>query len=188
MIDKTFQFILDELNGYLALRYPSSEAHAVLSSPSNQDGTLPAQIENKLVLTLANVEREPAASGSAMQLRPHNGEYVRVSPALKLNVYVLMSAYFGNNYGEALKFLSSAMGFFQGKPMYSREDAPDFPRGLERLSLEMVNLSLQDLNNLWGNLGGKYLPSVMYKARMLTIQEDWITERVPEITGTETTL
>lgn len=188
MIDKTFDFILDELNGFLGIRYPSSEPHVVLSNPSNQDGTVPPQIENKLILSLVNIEREAAAAVSAMQLRPQNGEYVRINPPLNLNVYVLVSAYFGNNYAEALKFLSSAMGFFQGKPVYRREDAPEFPRGLEKLSLEMVNLNFQDLNNLWGNLGGKYLPSVVFKARMLTIQEGWVAERVPEITATETVL
>lgn len=188
MIDTTFNFIVDALNGFLGARYPGSEPHVVLSSPSNQDGTVPPQIENKLIVTLVNIEREAAATISAMQLRPHNGEYVRVNPPLNLNLYVLVSAYFGNNYGESLKFLSSAMGFFQGKPVYSREDTPDFPPGLERLSLEMVNLSLQDLNNLWGNLGGKYLPSVVFKARMLSIQEGWVTGHVPEISGTETTL
>jgi len=188
MIDTTFNFLLEELNGFLGARYPSSEPHVVLSNPANQDGTIPPQIENKLILTLVNVERESAASGSAKQLRPQNGEYVRVNPPLNLNLYVLISAYFGNNYGESLKFLASAMGFFQGKALYRREDAADFPRGLEKLSLEMVNLTFHDLNNLWGNLGGKYLPSVLFKARMLAIQEDWISERVPEITGTDTTL
>lgn len=188
MIDKTFNFILGELNGFLGTRYPSSEPHAVLSNPSNQDGTLPPQIENKLILSLVNIERESAASVSAMQLRPQNGDYVRVNPPLNLNLYMLVSAYFGNNYSEALKFLSSAMGFFQGRPVYGSEVAPEFPPGLEKLSLEMVNLSFQDMHNLWGNLGGKYLPSVVFKARMLTIQEGWITEHVPEITGTETVL
>jgi len=188
MIDKTFDFILDELNGFLGIRYPSSEPHVVLSNLSNLDGTVPAQIENKLVLSLINIEREAAAAVSAMQMRPQNGEYVRLNPPLNLNLYVLVSAHFGNNYAESLKFLSGAMGFFQAKPVYGREEAPDFPRGLEKLSLEMVNLSFQDLNNVWGNLGGRYIPSVVFKARMLTIQEGWITERVPEITGTETTL
>lgn len=188
MIDKTFDFILEELNGFLGIRFPSSEPHVVLSNPTSQDGTVPPQIENKLILTLVNIEREAVATISAPQMQARNGEYVRVEPPLNLNVYVLVSAYFGDNYAESLKFLSSAMGFFQGKPVYRREDAPGFPRGLEKLSLEMVNLNLQDLNNLWGNLGGKYLPSVVFKARMLTIQEGWIAERVPEITSTETTL
>lgn len=188
MIDRTFNFILDELNGFLGIRYPSSEPHVVLSSLSNQDGTVPPQIENKLILSLVNIEREVAAAASSMRLQPHNGDYIRVNPPWSLNLYVLVSACFGNNYGESLKFLSSAIAFFQGKPVFTGENAPDFPRGLEKLSLEMVNLNFQDLNHLWGNLGGKYLPSVVLKARMLTIQEGWVTEQVAAITGTETTL
>lgn len=188
MIDATLEFILGELNGFLGTRYPSSEPHVVLSNTTNQDGTVPPQIENKLILTLVNIEREATAALNTARLRPQHGEYVRVAPPLNLNLYVLVSAYFGSNYGESLKFLSGAMGFFQGRSVYTNAESPDFPGGLEKLTLEMVNLDFQELHNLWGNLGGRYLPSALFKARMLTIQEGWITERVPEITGTETTL
>lgn len=187
MIDATFDFILGQLNGFLGTRYPGSEPHVVISSIANQDGTVPPQIENKLILSLVNVERETAAVNPP-RLEPRNGDYARVSPPLNINLYMLVSACFGNNYGESLKFLSGAMGFFQGRPVYTGSESADFPPGLERLSLEMVNLSFQDLNNLWGNLGGKYLPSVVFKARMLTIQEGWVTERVPAVTSTETTI
>ena len=90
MIDTTFNFILDELNGFLGTRYPSSEPHVVLSSLSNQDGTVPPQIENKLILSLVNIEREVAAATSSMQLQPHNGDYIRVNPPWRLNLYVLV--------------------------------------------------------------------------------------------------
>ena len=91
-----------------------------------------------------------------MPLRAHNGDYARVNAPLNLNIFVLVSAYFGNNYGESLKFLSSAMAFFQAKPVFSARDAPEFPRGLEKLSLEMVNLNFQDLSHLWGNLVNQF--------------------------------
>jgi hypothetical protein len=188
MIDKTLDFILDELNGFLEARFPSSEPHAVLSSLANQDGSVPPIIENKLILSLVNVERETTAAVSGTQLRAQNGAYTRVSPSLNLNLFMLVSAHFGNNYAESLKFLSSAVGFFQAKPMYSVESGPGFPRGVEKLTLEMMSLDFQDLNNLWGNLGGNYLPSVVYKVRTLTVQEAWIIEQVPAITGTEVKL
>jgi len=50
----------------------------------------------------------------------------------------------------------------------------------------MVNLNMQDLQNLWACTGGKYLPSAFYKARMLTIQDGWVTGRIPVISGAET--
>jgi len=40
--------------------------------------------------------------------------------------------------------------------------------GIESLSVEMINLTMQDLNNLWSISGSKYLPSASYKLRMVT--------------------
>ena len=51
--------------------------------------------------------------------------------------------------------------------------------------MEIVNLDIQQLNNVWGNFGGKYLPSVLYKARMFTLQEGWVVEQVPPISAIE---
>lgn len=185
MLDRTLSFLLDQLNGYLATRYESNEPHAVLSSLSNLDGTIPAGIENKVVVSLVNIEREPAAVGSA-QMRQENGGYSRLSAPLNLNLYVLMSASFGNNYQEALKLLSAVLGYFQGRPVFTAQNTEHpFPAGLERLSVEIVNLDMQSLNHLWGNIGGKYLPSVLYKVRMMTVQNGWIVEQVGPVTGTD---
>jgi len=35
-------------------------------------------------------------------------------------------------------------------------------------AVEMINLTMQDLNNLWSISGSKYLPSASYKLRMVT--------------------
>src|SRR5256885_5597377 len=37
--------------------------------------------------------------------------------------------------------------------------------GIQSLSVEMINLTMQDLNNLWSISGSKYLPSASYKLR-----------------------
>jgi len=42
------------------------------------------------------------------------------------------------------------------------------------LILDLMTLSYQDLNNLWGILGSRYLPSVMYKMRLISINEDFV--------------
>jgi hypothetical protein len=183
MIDKTFAFILDELNGFLNSRYPGNEPHAVLSALVNQDGTVPVAVENKLVLSMVNVEREAAAPASALQARSTGG-YARGNPTLSINVYLLVAASFGNNYREALKFLSAALAFFQSHPLYNANNsAGRLPKELDKLSFEMVSLDMHALNNLWSILGGKYLPSALYKARILTVQDGRITELVPASTG-----
>jgi len=186
MIDKTLSFLLGELNGFLGTVFPASEPYAVLSSLAQQDGSPPPGIENKILITLINVERDTTAFAPNLPARTEAGLATRVNPPLNLNINFLISASFAANYLEALRFLSSSMGFFQSKPVFTPQNSPAFPRGLERLTVEMVNLSIPDLQNLWASAGAKYLPSALYKARMITIQDGWVVERVPTITGTET--
>lgn len=185
MIDKTLNFLLEELNGFLGRRFQSNENLVVLSGLMNPDGTVPLAIENKVILTLTNIERESAAANAAGRSRVVEGPRARVSPPLNLNLYLLVAANFGNNYAESIKFLANAVAFFQAKPVFTAQGSASFPRELERLSMEMVSLDYALLNNLWAALGAKYLPSVVYKARMLTIQESWITDRVPGISTTD---
>lgn len=187
MIDKAMNFVVGELNNVLLARYQSSENLAILSSISNPDGTLPPGIENKIVLSLINVEREAAASGGTWPMRNNGGETPgRTSPPLSLNLLLLITASFSSNYGEALRFLSSTLGFFQGKPSFNAQNSAGFPAEIEKLSMELVNLSIHELNNVWAILGAKYMPSVVYKMRMLSIQENWISERVPAVSGMAT--
>lgn len=185
MIDKALNFLLEELNSFLGRRFQSNETLVVLSSLVNPDGTAPLPIENKIVLTLANVERESAAANSVGLSRAIQAPSSRVSPPLNLNLYVLVAANFGNNYAESIKSLSHAVAFFQAKPVFTAQGSATFPRELQRLSFEMVNLDFSQLNNLWAAQGAKYLPSVVYKVRMVTIQESWVTDRVPGISGTD---
>ena len=186
MIDKALNFLLEELNGFLGRRFQSSENVVVLSSLVNLDGTVPLPIENKVILTLANIERETMAANAGGPSRFLDGPSSRVSPPLNLNLYVLVAANFGNNYAESIKFLANAVAFFQAKPVFTSQGSATFPRELERLSFEMVNMDFSQMNNLWAALGSKYLPSVVYKVRMLTIQEAWVSDRVPGISGTDT--
>lgn len=186
MIDKSLNFIVSELNNAMLSRFHSSENLVILSSVSNPDGSLPPAIENKIVLSLINVEREAAANGGSWPMRGGAESSGRVSPPLSLNLLLLITASFSSNYGEALKFLGSTMGFFQGKPSFNAQNSSGFPPEMEKLSMELVNLSIQEINNVWAILGAKYMPSVVYKMRMLAIQENWISERVPAVRGMDT--
>jgi hypothetical protein len=186
MIDKAITFIVGELNNLLSARFQSNENMAILSSLSNPDGTVPTGIESKIVLTLINVEREGTASGGNWPARAGAINHDRLSPPLGLNLVLLVTASFGANYAEALKFLSTVLGFFQARPSFNAQNSAGFPRELEKLSMELVNLSTHEVNNIWSILGAKYMPSVVYKVRMLLIQENWINERIPTVTGVDT--
>jgi hypothetical protein len=186
MIDRTLNFLLGELNAFLGTAFPASEAHAVLSSLALPDGSTPQGIDNKLVLSMMNLERDTIAHTPGAASRAEPGEAFRMNPSLHLNVFLLLAASFPGNYAESLRFLSSSLGFLQSKPVFTPQNSSSFPRGLERLTLELVNMNMQDLQNLWACVGAKYLPSALYKARLVTIQDAWVIERVPVITGTAT--
>ena len=85
----------------------------------------------------------------------------RARAGVESQSYLQVAANFGANYLESLRFLSAALEFFYERPVFSAA-------GVERLSVQMLNLTIQDLHNLWSISGGKYLPSALYKLRMVT--------------------
>jgi len=76
--------------------------------------------------------------------------------ALNLNIYLPVAASFGANYVESLQFLSAALEFFQERPVFTA------PR-IDRLNVQMPNLTIQDLHSLWSISDSNYLPSVFYR-------------------------
>jgi len=64
-------------------------------------------------------------------------------------------------------------------------NTPRLDPGVEKLTFEMESLSSEKLNNVWSTLGAKYMPSVVYKIRMLTFDSSVIREYRPAVAGVE---
>lgn len=181
MIDKALQFIQSELNARLRTGAGQEDA-VVLASLSNPDNSVPLSIENKIVLSLVNIEKE-AGMGSPPFVARSGAAYAMGNPSLFLNLYVLLSASFRNNYPNALAQLANAISFFQSRQHFDAQNSVDFPQQFERLSMELVSLSMDELSTLWAVLGANYLPSVVYKLRMLTIQGAWTVDAVAPVSA-----
>lgn len=54
---------------------------------------------------------------------------------------------------------------------------PAMDAGIEKRILDMENLDRRELKNMWGMFGGKYMPSVLYRVRMIAIDSDAVTGR-----------
>ena len=107
------------------------------------------------------MERETSGSISAPVQRTGDGRYARMPPLL-LNLNIMLAAVFdGRQYAESLSLLSDTMRFIQSVPKFTVEGA-DY-------TIEVVNISTQDMNNVWTLLGGQYYPSVVCKIRRLSI-------------------
>lgn len=85
-----------------------------------------------------------------------------MQPPLLLNLNVMLAAVFDERqYAESLSLLADTLRFIQSVPRFDVDGA--------WYTIEIVNLTLQDLNNMWTLLGGQYYPSVACKIRRLCI-------------------
>lgn len=187
MIDAALTVMAGQLNEHLRRRFQLSEDLAVLSNLLEQNGTLVPLVANKLVLFLAGVERDAIAHrapGTALGLR---GATLASGEPVYLNLLVMCAANFsGGNYAEALKFLSSAIAFFQTHQVLDPLDAPGLDRRLDRLVVSIENLSSAEMHSLWGIHSGRYLPSVLYRVRMVGLDSQLVLGRDPSVRGTDT--
>lgn len=135
-------------------------------------------------ISLVNVQEE-----TTLRNLPHverrGGQSQYLEPPIYLNLHLLFAFEF-LTYAASLTHLSKTVELFQTKRWFAEAtqtgaDANPFPPTLEKLVFEMVNMNFEELNNLWGVLGGSYFPSVVYKVRMVKVQLD-STEAAPEIT------
>ena len=136
------------------------------SSNSNDTDTT-----SNAFLSLVNIEEDRISKSHDNFIRK-DGKIIYQNPKVYLNLYLLFSVSL-STYSEALKRLSYIIQFFQQQYVFTPLSSPSMPADVEELILDLHTLSLQDMNNLWGILGSKYLPSIMYKMRMITISEDF---------------
>lgn len=180
MIQAALSHLANQLNAYLKRTNNLAEDVVVISSLVEADGSVGNHANNKLVLLLTNIEKDTMPQRAGSLGRGFDGRSLVGGQPLYLNLYVMLAAnYAGANYAEALKFISKAIGFFQLQPVFDRQSSPDLDPRIERLVLDIENLNIQDLSNLWGLLGGKYMPSVYYRVRMICVSGDSVMAQLP---------
>jgi hypothetical protein len=173
MIQTTLELIRGKLNDRLLVEDPRHEDAVILSNIVDLNGEPFPDAQNKVVMCLANIQREemistyqravPAAGGEAMKVVP---------PPLYIDLFVLFYAnYEGRNYPEGLGVISRTIAFFQQNPVFTRDILPTLDGRIDKLQLEITNLDLDGLHCLLGNMGAKYLPSVYYKVRMIPFND-----------------
>lgn len=180
MINFALRFLTSELNNYLKASFSSTEDKVILSSYINLDGTLSSQNIDRVTLSLINIEPETSLR-NVNTIKVKKDEANRTSPSVNVNLYVLVGATF-NDYTESLKFISQSITFFQSNSVFTSQNSA-LNSSIERLVVDLQTVSFQEWSHIWGMLGGKYIPAVLYKIRMLTIQEGLSKGAVPLITS-----
>jgi hypothetical protein len=179
MIKESFQFLAEELQKYLKSKGITADAPTVVlgnvarayDSESPPSGADP--ITNRAIFTLVNVEEDKISKQQENYIRADIAAKYK-SPPLFLNLYLLVSVN-RNNYSQSLTWLARIMQFFQFQHVFTPLTHPSLEKtGILKLLVELYSLNFEQINHLWSTLGGKYLPSVMYKVRHISLDEDII--------------
>ena len=189
MIDAAISLIAGQLNQFLKRSFDLNEDIVVISNILEQDGTVASNVDNKLVIFLINVEKEALPFRSQNKGTTGLERSVVSYPPVYLNLYLMVAGHFnGSNYPEALKFLSNTISFFQRRPVMDHENTPDLDSRIEKLILDIENLNIKDLSTLWSAITGKYLPSVIYKVRMVAFDSGDVRFRSPGVAEMQSTV
>jgi len=182
MINAAVGHLAGRLNEYLKQAYTLTEDIVTMSGLVDMHGHAVADTNNRLVVFLTHIERD---TGPYRQSLPGEAGASRATTTvapLYLNLYVMVAAnYTGGNYEDSLKLISGAITFFQRYPVFDHQSSPSLDARIGRLVLEIENLNIRELSNLWTMLGGKYLPSVLYKVRLMAPDTGDIVGTVPTV-------
>lgn len=177
VIDRALEHLATHLNGHFRRNFQVAEDVVVVSNLQELGGAPVAFAAGKLVLFLSGVERDTVAHRAARDSSPSNS-VIRGAAPVYLNLLVMCAAnYSGSHYTEALKFLAGAIAFFQGNPVFDHQNTPGMDTRLERLALNMENLSSQEMHSLWSIHGGRYVPSALFRVRMITLDSGNVRSR-----------
>jgi hypothetical protein len=177
MIDSAIISIVEELNTSLNVKFRLNEDRVVASNLLNLDGSLSIKDENRIVVSLVNIEEEKTATPNGFGV-PVTGN----NHPIYLNMYILFYSLFNEKlYAESLKFISAIIGFFQYKKVFNPNNTPGLDQNIDKILMEINNISFHEQSNILSALGAKYAPCVLYKMRMIGIEEASIDYTAPRI-------
>lgn len=172
MLDIALKFIEDELNTYLLTQTGSTLVKVEMSKLVDETGkyAFEAGDVGTVGASIINIEEDRTFRSQTSEHFYTNGQHIVIEPELKLNLHVLFAANF-KKYNEALKYISYILIYFQSHPVFTATEYPALDPRIEKLIVELQSLSYEQLNQVWAFIGGKQLPSVIYKVRMVALQD-----------------
>jgi hypothetical protein len=198
MLRTALEFIKKELDAYMADRENDIANYSPgsivdLKSIVSVTGNVEFDNNKHIMMMLAGIEEERRVGKHPYIVPADNNRFARLNPPVELDLFVLFIAY-NSDYPTALRDVSDVVAFFQANNVFDEQRYPGLNAGvmdpankpwqlIDRLTFRLLNFSFELQNNLWGMLGGKYLPSVIYKMNMLTVFDTKSKDTVAAITN-----
>lgn len=176
MLFEVIQIISEQINNYLdEIGLEKSVVPENVAFLESQNETVSENLEDKVALTLINLDEE-----STLKNFPNhsveNSKTIYKNSIINLNLYLLFSAN-RTIYINSLNDISKIIEFFQGKKLftqantiYNRNNVAMSNIENFRFTVELYTPTFEELNYIWGTLGGKQLPSALYKVSMIQIE------------------
>lgn len=198
MIDSALLLLRGELENFIQNDKDDNSINVDLRNIAMFEKGQDDELSDKIIISLVNIEEESTLKNGS-NLRNNSGRYEYISPAVNLNLYLLIVSNLSikndeglqeNSYFKSLSGLSYVIEFFQHRCSFSLNDSPTFqtqdrlknPEMQDlKLFIDLYTLTFEQINHLWGSLGGRQLPFVMYKARMVSIQNRNVKKDAPII-------
>lgn len=174
MIADALSFLRDRINAFSA-GGPQIELGNV--SRYNRGDDFNEGLQNKVLLSIINIEEDTVVRHVQHFKREANG-IVFKNPPVHLN-FTLLFASTHTDYTSALIALETIVLFFQKNWFFSVESSPELVGynavhdiKIEKMTFEIANLPLDGVSQLWGALGGHHMPCVLYRMRMLPLDNN----------------
>lgn len=187
MIGETLQLVADELNAYFKLKFDTSEDKVSLDSVVSPEGTIESDNFNKVLVSLVNIHQEKLTRNYGSYKSQGINQFSKSKPAVTLHIYFAVSCLFNEHtYTQALTFLSAVIQFFQNKYAFTRDNTPQLDKNIGKIIFEIENYSSQDISHIWGIIGAKYVPSVIYKMSVINYTSDDVNSIIPAASSSNT--
>ncbi|KRB56451.1 DUF4255 domain-containing protein [Flavobacterium sp. Root186] len=193
MIFEVIQIISEQVNNYLEeIGLDKSVVPENIAFLESQNEDIGTALKDGVALTLINLAEE-ATLKNFPNHTIENTKTIYRNSIVNLNLYILFSAN-RDKYINSLKDISKIIEFFQGKRLFTQANTI-FNRSTSamsnvdnfRFTVELYTPTFEELNYIWGTLGGKQLPSALYKVSMIQIERNIVQAEgqvIGEFTGT----
>lgn len=189
MIQEALKYANDVFNQYTKNKFGLDDSIVITNRLINPDGSIPQENENKIILSLVHIEQDNNKQFYNRSQKTSTNNYARQSPSEYYNLYLLITANF-DDYQESLKFINTALKFFQSHQILDINTNSNLPKGLTKIEFCLEkDTGYMQMQNLWTALGAKYQPSVTYKMRLISVISDEVDKfdaSIQQITNNQT--
>jgi len=170
MLDIAVAFLADEFNAYLQRRTGSLALGRAVPGALVNDAGKVAVDKGTVGVALINIEEERVTRVQQPERVLVNGREIVLPPELRLNLTLMFVPNMAT-YELSLRALSHVLSFFQACPAFSVDEYPALDARIGQLLVELHSIGPETLNQVWACLGAKYMPSVLYRVRLVTLQD-----------------